>query len=261
MEQQRRNKYRRVQAQNITVYPVQINAVSHHNDGRPRIVLYFINYNDSFYIPFIKQHYSFCEKIVMYDNYSTDHSVRIAQSLGMEVRMFGRKGQLNDQDYLTVKNHCWKEQRNKGIHYVAVTDADEFICIDNLKGTAPVVTGYRMVSDKFPQTDIKEINIGAYNIMDCKQAIFSPDAINEINYAHGCHRNDMTGHITKEGSCRLLHYRYIGGVGRMIQRHAEYRHRMSQFNLTHKLGHHYLDTDNQKKEEWDNMVRNSKALW
>ena len=111
-----------------------------------RIVVYFINFNDSFYIPFLAKHYgAFCQKIIMYDNHSTDNSVAIAISLGIEVRLFGQFGQLNDQHYLDVKNHCWKEQRGHA-DYVIVVDADEFVCIGNLIGSAPKVTGYDMMS-------------------------------------------------------------------------------------------------------------------
>ena len=223
--------------------------------------MYFINYNDSFYIPFIAKHYSFCEAIVMYDHYSTDDSVKIAQSLGIEVRFFGQRGQLNDQVYLDIKNHCWKEQRAKGIDYVIVCDADEFICPDNLVGTAPVVTGYNMISENMPVSKITEISVGNFDKGSCKQAIFNPDAITEIDYIHGCHKNHMTGNITREGSCRLLHYRTIGGVQRMIRRHAEYRRRLSQFNIHHRFGHHYLQTDSQKREEWDRLIKTAKPLW
>ena len=64
-------------------------------------------------LPFLKIHYgSFCNKIVMYDNYSTDGSVNFAKKLGFEVRTFGKKGELNDQYYLDVKNNCWKEEKH-----------------------------------------------------------------------------------------------------------------------------------------------------
>lgn len=227
-----------------------------------RIITYFINYNDSFYLPFLKEHYgAFSEKIIMYDNYSTDASRIIAADLGMEVRVFGQRGQLNDQHYLDVKNHCWKEQRNKGIDYVIVCDADEFVCIDDLKGSAPKVTGYNMVSDSVPFKSVLEINTGEFSESYSKQAIFSPDEIQEINFVHGCHKNHIKGNITTEGNCRLLHYRMIGGVKVLLERHAEYRKRMSRFNLQHNMGHHYLHADEAKIAEWNFLKSNSKQLW
>lgn len=229
-----------------------------------KIVCYFINYNDSFYLPFLKQHYgAFCEKIIMYDNYSSDGSHKLAEHLGFEVRKFGRPGVLDDQHYLDVKNHCWKEQIGQGVDYVIVVDADEFVCIDNLQpgDSAPVVNGFNMISEILPLEHIFEINTGAPSESYSKQAIFNPDMITEINYVHGCHRNRMTGRIIREQSCRLLHYRQIGGVKRMLERHAAYMLRMSAFNIKHGMGIHYTHTDAEKIREWELLTADAKVLW
>lgn len=226
-----------------------------------RIVFYFINYNDSFYLPFLAKHYfKFCERIVMYDQHSTDGSRELALSLGMEVRLFGGPD-LNDQDYLTIKNECWKECRGKGVSYVIVADADEFVFIDDLRGTAPKVTGFNMVSEKLPINDITEVNTGAPSKDYSKQAIFSPDHIEEINFLHGCHRNRIRGRVTSEGNCRLLHFRMIGGVDRIIERHAMYRARMSELNKRHGMGIHYTHTDTAKRQEWQALKDESKVLF
>lgn len=199
----------------------------------------------------------------MYDNYSTDNSVELATSLGIEVRTFGVKGVLDDQHYLDVKNNVWKEQRGKGVDYVIVVDADEFITIPfKLTCTTPKVIGFNMISDKLPTDDIEqEINTGEFSESYSKQAIFNPDAITEINYRHGCHQNGMVGNITNEDTCKLYHYRQIGGVRRMLDRHAEYRIRMSAFNRKHGMGVHYLHTDEEKIKEWNILQSNAKELW
>lgn len=227
-----------------------------------RIIAYFINYNDSFYIPFFARHYlGFCEKVIMYDNYSSDASRSLAESFGFEVRVFGRPGVLDDQHYLDVKNHCWKEQRGKGIDYVIVVDADEFLIIPHpLTSTAPVVLGYNMISERLPEEDMLEINTGAPSESYSKQAIFNPDEIQEINFVHGCHRNNKIGNITNNEVCKLYHYRQIGGVARMLERHAEYRNRMSAFNRKHGMGIHYLHSDEQKMEEWRILSEHAKPL-
>src|SRR6185436_1882712 len=168
---------------------------------------HFINWNDSFYLPFIKAHYGkFCQRIVMHDQYSTDASVHIAKFLGFEIRNFGSANQLNDQWYLDVKNNCWKEDRDTA-DYVIVCDADEFITPDILKGTAPKVRGFNMISDHLPEKDIFEIKTGEFSENYSKQAIFSPKYIDEINFVHGCHMNRMQGNIITDGFCRLFHFR------------------------------------------------------
>lgn len=250
--------------------------------SRLRIVVYFINWNDSYYFSFIREHYGkFCEKIIMYDNHSNDDSRSIAKNMGFEVRPFGYKD-LNDQAYLDVKNHCWKEQRGKGIDLVIVVDADEFVCLPQqfAEGnllfsehwpTAPVVRGYNMIDDGLlpgtyasPYKSIFEIRTGAPSENYSKQAIFDPDAIEEISYIHGCHKNKMTGRIDRGNdftACRLLHYRQIGGVDRMIERHRIYRNRMSRFNLKYNMGHHYLQEADQKRDEWAKLKSEAIVLW
>jgi hypothetical protein len=198
----------------------------------------------------------------MYDNYSTDNSIIIAKSLGMEVRMFGKPGELNDQYYLDVKNHCWKEERNKS-DYVIVCDADEFLKLDNLKLTSscPTVKGYNMISNSLPINLITEINTGYEDENYSKQVIFNPDMVREINYVHGCHKNNKIGNITTHDNVKLLHYRMIGGVDRMIERHFIYKKRMSKFNLKHRMGHHYLHESEAKKNEWNYLKTKAKELW
>lgn len=231
-----------------------------------KITLYFINYNDSFYFPFIKEHYGkFCQRIVCYDNYSTDNSHELALSLGFEVRKFGGS-QLNDEDYLSVKNNVWKECRTPELHadYVIVCDADEFITIPSLPMTcsAPDVIGFNMISEFLPVKNIEaEINTGEYSEAYSKQAIFCPKRIEEISFVHGCHKNWKKGDVTNHDTCKLLHYRQIGGVNRQIARHAEYRKRMSAFNTRHKMGYHYLASDVDKINEWNALIANAKKLW
>lgn len=207
----------------------------------------------------------------MYDQYSTDLSRDVAMSLGIEVRNFGRPGLLNDQWYLDVKNNCWKECRNQGIDYVIVVDADEFVTVtEKVKSPIPLVRGYNIISDSLPVHDIFEIKTGYFDEQYSKQAIFSPDFVDEINYVHGCHKNNLqTTHsilppeqfIGDVVGCQLFHYRQIGGVQRIIDRHALYRNRLSEFNKKHKMGFHYEHSDNAKRDEWEFNIGRAKELW
>lgn len=204
----------------------------------------------------------------MFDNYSTDNSRELAQSLGFDIRFFGQKGSLNDQHYMDVKNNCWKECRGKGIDYVIVCDADEFIEIKSLhkiSEACPTVTGYNMISENIPVDSIKEINTGAYSEGYSKQAIFSPDRVKEIAYVHGAHKNWKELYTPdpwdKRDEVNLYHMRQIGGVERMLERHAMYRERMSAFNKKYQMGFHYNHSDEAKIQEWNHLKAEAKILW
>lgn len=234
-----------------------------------KITLYFINFNDSFYLKFIKQHYGkFCQRIVMYDNHSTDDSVAMATLLGFEVRMFGLPGELNDQRYLDVKNHCWKESRGEA-DYVIVCDADEFVTPPVFKsGSLPVVEGFNMIDEALPMHSFSEIASGVPSKNYSKQAIFDPTGVEEISFLHGCHSHQVKGNVNfrenptfENGkahihyTAKLYHYRMIGGVQRMIDRHKMYEKRMCQFNRENGLGIHYLYSEESKKIEWEQMKK------
>lgn len=239
-----------------------------------RITLFFINWEDSFYFPFIEHHYGqFCDRIVMYDNYSKDNSLDLAKKLGFEVKRFGYSDHLNDQNYLDVKNHCWKEERGKS-DYVIVCDADEFIMpMNKITGNFPRMMGYNMISNHLPTTEsIFDIRTGAIDNSYAKQAIFDPNAVQEIAFVHGCHKNNaVVINEDNSGVCSLYHFRQIGGVDRMLNRHALYRKRLSKFNLKNNMGHHYGRPDwttdqiesfnNTKRQEWDILLRNARNLW
>jgi glycosyltransferase involved in cell wall biosynthesis len=226
-----------------------------------RFHLYFINFNDSYYLPFLAKHYAFCERITMFDNYSTDNSVELAKSLGFEVKYFGKQGELNDQHYLDVKNNCWKESRGHA-DYVIVCDADEFLFGDynNVTCSLPMSDGYNMISNSLPKQNITEINTGTFDVNYGKQIMFCPNRIYEINYVHGCHVNKAVGDITSHNTMKMLHYRMIGGVYRIINRHRVYLQRMSQFNHKHNMGHHYKHSEAAKREEWNTLMAAAKIV-
>ncbi len=216
----------------------------------------------------------------MYDNHSTDGSQALAESLGFEIVTFGQDGRLDDEEYRSLKNNIWKEERWNGqkAHYVIVCDADEFLSIPPAYlsteiplGTAPIVQGFNMISEVLPVNDIFEINTGEPSVNYSKQAIFAPREIEEINFVHGCHKNYISGNVTTHGFCTLHHFRCIGGVQRLIDRHAEYRPRLSKFNLKHGMGVHYgrpewtkeevASFNEAKRTEWELMKSTAISLW
>lgn len=231
------------------------------------IEAFAVCYNEALLMPYFIKHYQqFCNKITIFDNHSNDGSKKIAKSLGADVRLFGNS-QLDDREYLKVKNNCWKNSR---ADFVIVGDLDEFVyhpeIIDHLrwcksKGiTLPKVDGYNIYSDIVPDTEgqiYEQIRTGFFDKNFSKQAIFSP-RIGEINFGFGCHHNKAKG--VKGGQLYLLHYRCIGGVELMIERHQMYAKRMCQFNRKRKFGAHYFRTPETLHKEWQKNTNMSKEL-
>jgi len=224
-------------------------------------------YNEAQLLPYYIRHYqSFCSKVVIYDNYSNDGSKVIANKMGAEVRLFGNS-QLDDREYLKIKNNCWKGSK---ADFVIVGDLDEFVYHPTIKNhlqeckrlgiTLPQVEGYNVYSDITPTTEgqiYEQIHTGFYDKNFSKQAIFSP-SIGEINFGFGCHNNKASG--VRGGKLYLLHYRCIGGMQNMINRHRMYAKRMCDFNKRRNLGAHYFRTPQNLHVEWQNNMNKSKEL-
>lgn len=230
------------------------------------IEVFTICYNEVELMPYFIRHYSFAKKITIFDNYSNDGSKILAKKLGAEVKLFGNK-QLDDREYLKIKNHCWKKSK---ADFVIVCDFDEFVYHPNIiehlqwcksqKITLPQVEGYNIYSEITPTTEgqiYEQIHTGFYDKNFSKQAIFSP-SIKEINFGYGCHTNKAKG--VKGGRLWLLHYRCVGGVQAMINRHKMYAKRMCNFNKQRKFGGHYLRTPDKLHDEWQNNMNKSKEL-
>ena len=91
-----------------------------------KIACYALAYNEEIILPqFINHYKKFCDKIVIYDNMSTDNTKQIALDSGCEVVSWEAPGGgLNDQCYLDIKSNCYKKDR-LDYDWVMTVDADE----------------------------------------------------------------------------------------------------------------------------------------
>lgn len=215
-----------------------------------RIICYFIGYNIQDTIHLTISHYAkFCQRIVYYDNFSTDNSRDIAERYGAVVRLFGKAGVLDDQAYVDLKNSCWKEINSD---YVIVCDDDEILLhAPTSPGTIFKTQGYGMYSNDVPRETWTEVKTGVTDDQYSKFVIFSPKQIKEIGYVYGCHgyQTRPKGNlIWGEEVIPLLHYNRIGGPERIIQRHRMYNEKKrGEANVRWNLGHHYLQEESEKR--------------
>jgi glycosyltransferase involved in cell wall biosynthesis len=237
-----------------------------------KIHAFILTWNEQEIIGLVIKHYQkFCDKITIYDNHSTDHTVTIAKDLGCEVVSFGTKF-FDDAENMKVKNECWK---GCDADWVIVCDADEVLWNPYVKLAAISVLrhlrdsgntilktqGWQIMSENMPQHDLLEITTGYEFNNYSKNIIFNPKAISEINYNPGAHRCNPVGNVVwSEETLYVLHYKHIGGVSRTINRYKEYSKRMSKNNRKNGWGIHYNQTPARLREEWNERMTKSKQL-
>lgn len=228
------------------------------HDQKPikmKIEAHIICWNEAETIALTAKHYkSFCERVIFYDNFSDDNTRDIVRDHGCEAQVFGIAGELNDHEYLKVKNHCWK---GSDADWVIVCDADEILIPEfaYFKENAPTIIrtqGFSMFSNKLPVNDWREVSTGIQDDNYSKLICFNPKAIKEIGYVYGCHEAKPQGEVRfSQHTAKLLHYKAVGGAERLADRHALYASRLSQINKRFKLGHQY-EEPRQKTIEYFN---------
>lgn len=247
------------------------------------IDLHTLTWNESDIIRLVLRYYKkFCRTLYVYDNHSTDNTREIAEEEGAIVKLFGSKF-FDDQENMNLKNSCWK---GSDADWVIVCDADEILFfsyahtndeydydlsltdlhthlqIEKDYGTTIIKTiGWQIMSNAMPKIDLLEITNGYEFSNYAKNVIFSPKAIQEINYGLGSHDCRPTGLVSwSDESMYVLHYKHIGGLQRTINRYQQYKPRMSPFNRKHGHGKHYNRSVSSLKQEWNERMAKSTRL-
>ncbi len=187
------------------------------------ICLLTLTYNEEKILPFFLQHYSkFCDKMIFYDNESTDDTVSIINSFpNTEVITYKTGNQLSESGFIGIKNNSWKI--NRGYDWQIVVDCDEFLHHEEMPVkeildiyklndvTLVQAIGYRMLSDDYPDGEMINNKYGVQEMNYGKPCIFNPSKIREINYGPGAHMCSPVGEITTGlPYIKLLHYRHFG---------------------------------------------------
>lgn len=232
---------------------------------------HFIGWNESETIHLTIRHYkSFCRNVFYYDNFSTDNTRDIAEREGAIVRMFGIEGQLNDHEYIKLKNNVWK---GSDADWVIVCDADEILydehediisLLDHAKSLGDSIIrpqGYNMYSSNVPYGTWVEINTGLKDDNYSKLICFNPNMIQEIGYIYGCHEAKPQGRVKFYDGGMLLHYKAVGGAKRLSDRHALYASRLAPINLKWNLGHQYREPREQTIKYFNDNLALAKPLW
>lgn len=209
-------------------------------EGKPIVHVYLLCYNEESIIAKIIQYYStFCSKIFILDNYSTDKSVEIAKSFS-NVTIIPWKsadGYFDDRMHVKMKTETYKLYSRKDGKYttevadwIIACDMDEVLyhphildvlfCYQTKGISVPKVTGFNIVDENPIDSNkmlIEQYRYGVRAPMFDKRVVFSTNF--DMQYSGGAHplstgfehMKIIYGYKTSnEYPLALLHYKYIG---------------------------------------------------
>jgi len=239
-----------------------------------KIHLYSLAWNEEKLIPhFMKYYARFCEKIVVYDNESTDRTPAIVRSFPQgEVRTWSSGNQNDEQLKLDIKNTAYKESRGKA-DWVIVCDADEFLYHPRLVAKLgqyrfwginfPKVEGFQMVPDDVVGEDIDDLPARyrqgvPYANLD-KRIVFDP--VLDVEYDAGAHHaKPSPGARESLGrSLKLLHYKMLN-LDYYVERNRTLGGRLSELSKQKGWGVHYVRSREQMEQNYRDYCQRRRTV-
>lgn len=229
------------------------------------LTIYTITYNEELLIQFMIDHYRErfpgC-RIVVYDNISTDDTVKIALANDCEVIPYDTNGQIQDSRYIKIKNNCWKDAKTD---WVLICDLDELLDISEAElkteenlGTSMVRCEVYDMINMEDNLDIHSMKYGVKSPIPSKFFLFNKKFISEINYEPGCHECNPIGAIHYSRKIyKAYHYASIN-EDLTIEKFRLYKKRLSPENLKNGWGTQYLMTPEEIRDEY--TQERSKAI-
>ena len=228
------------------------------------INIYTITYNEQLVLPHFINWYRLRfpnSRIVVYDNYSTDNTEKIALENNCEVIKYDTNNQLSDSKYLEIKNNCWKEAKTD---WVIVCDVDEFLEIKpedlNTDQTLFKSKGYNMCNVENLK-NILDIKHGIESVQYDKVICFNKLYIKEINYTPGCHSCNPIGDVIYTSKTpKLLHMKFIN-EDLLAEKYKSYKSRLSAENLKNNWGFQYKEEEQKVRESYKNHLKIAKNIY
>ncbi len=189
------------------------------------LTVHTLAYNEEAIIQFFIDHwrdrFPGCH-IVIYDNNSTDQTVKIAKQNNCEIRRYNPHNNLNDGLHADIKSHCWK---NAQTDWVVVCDCDELLDItaeelayEESLGTTIFKPEAWTIVNKEDNYDFDNMKYGIRDGGYDKKILFNKKYINEINYTVGCHDANPVGTIKYSSKLYILHHFRDINLNRTIER-------------------------------------------
>lgn len=231
-----------------------------------RIHVFSVCWNEAKMAGFFLRHYgAFAERIVVYDEDSTDGSPSLLRSApNVTLKRFVRtQPDSFDLSKKALYDACWKESRGTA-DWVMIVDMDEHVHHPRLVAqlaeykragvTFVPALGFQMFTDEFPGKGerLSETRTrGAPDRWYSKPIVFDPDAVDELNLAIGGHSAQPTGRIVlpAEDELMLLHYKFLS-LEYVAARNGILQGRRGLKDVENKWGKHYANTPEQIGREF-----------
>jgi hypothetical protein len=229
------------------------------------ITIFSICWNEEFLLPdYFKWYKSRFSKanFIVFDNESTDNSVRICKNNGAIVVPYKTDGQLSDSKYLHIKNNCWKGFDG----WVLVGDIDEWLDINeedlNFENNTSLIKscGWNMC-DKYREKNYQNLKYGIRSVQYDKFLCFNTSKIKEINYTPGAHLIAPLGDIVISNKIyNMLHMKFLD-EDYMVNRYKQFKNRMSIENKNKGWGIQYRAEEEQIRVDFKNHLNTSKNIY
>lgn len=211
------------------------------------IEVYAVCYNEEKLLPYFIRHYSQFAKIIVYDNFSTDRSIEIMQSNGVQVVEFNSNNEFREDILVDIRNNAWKDSK---ADWCIVVDIDELIYHKNIKEYLKTVQGtvilprmFEMFAKTFPVTQgqiYEEVFMGTD--MTSKMNMFRPSEIKAMNYDAGCHNARPEGNYQLNLTTELItmHFKHLSPEYTIWRNQLLYA-RQSDVNRAHGWNWHMAE--------------------
>lgn len=228
-------------------------------------------YNEEVILPHTINHYKKylpSAKITIFDNYSTDNSAELAESLGCRVLYFNTNNEMDELKFVELKNNFWKHVQEG---WVIVCDIDEWLCLDenSLKdeeeqGSTILSTfGVDIIANS-KSSVLNDINLhvqskAVRNIHFDKKICFKPSEIKDMNYGVGSHTCSPIGNIKYGSSYLLKHMNWLG----LRYKLNKNKSRFARTERMRKMGFdiHYKNNDKEIINQFNVKLKESKDVY
>jgi hypothetical protein len=246
-----------------------------------KIYVLTLCWNEAKILPFFLAYYeTFCEKIVIFDNLSTDGSADMIKNHPKCIYETLLTDSFSDSAHIYIKNNAWKKYKNEADWFITI-DMDEFLSFNKLSPHSLIdyceshnfsviqPYGYDMVINENEELcfngrfDLFEkYKIGVANKSYDKACFFNIQKVDEINLTPGGHFCDYKGkgYIYKNPEVKLLHYRYMG-LKWLLDRYRSYAVRLSAENKEKRWGINYLDKEKEIIDLYRKKFQESKNVF